>query len=764
MPSTLVRNNFTSGRLSPYLDCRQDLVQYQAGCRQLTNFNILPYGGIERRKGLGYVAAVKDSSKPVRIIPFEFDINTTYLIEFGHEYMRFYSDDVLVAEITTTVDTENDDIFDWSYTQINDVMYFVHPNYPPHKLSRLSQSNWTFEKIKFSYPPTANLNSDYNNKATISLTGTTGSITMTKDTFSADDIGRQFVVDAEYQAQSTIVALDAGNRYSPAINVFRTANVQTTGTWSGTMKIERSLDGGASWEDILVIQSQSDRNIQTTLDMGVDATDTPFRTILLRFEINNTAHTGAPRGYLWTDSYDAPTVFTIYNTGSAKIANVYLDDGVANTVPTYNFRKDAFSDEKGYPATVTTHEQRLVFGGSKDNPQTIYMSQQDDLENFELGSEDTDAIQFTIAAQDKNKITYLQSAKILVAGTLGGEYTVKGGNGENTNITPTTVNIKRHSNFGSSNIQGILYDDKVLYVQRQKNKLREMSYAFETDGYVSKDLSLLSEDIVYDGIKSNALQTSDYNVLYNVLENGDIAAMTYEAEQQARGWSLITTSGSFKDVAVLRANTSAGNNDFVYVLTERHNSGSAETFIERFNKKKLPNVTESTFLDGYRVYSGSATNYITGINNLIGHDVVVYDNLSGSYTTASVLETSPGSGTGSINLDYSASYVTIGLPYTSVMEIMPIDAQISDQTRRDKRNSIPKINFELRNTGYLQASSNNELDFYDVIQQTGSFYNGNKEIYVKNKLLKDVTVIAKSDLPYPTTILCANIDFAAYNS
>jgi hypothetical protein len=74
----------------------------------LENFLILPHGGVTRRPGLKHVAEVKDSSKQVRLIPFEFSITQAYVLEFGDQYIRFYKDNAIIVEDTTPVAVNGD--------------------------------------------------------------------------------------------------------------------------------------------------------------------------------------------------------------------------------------------------------------------------------------------------------------------------------------------------------------------------------------------------------------------------------------------------------------------------------------------------------------------------------------------------------------------------------------------------------------------------------------------------------------------------------
>lgn len=95
-------HNFTAGELSPRLDGRTDVSKYFNGCSTLNNFIVHPHGGASRRSGTIFVAEVKDSSKETRLIPFEFSVTQTYILEFGEEYFRVIKDGGQVIASTKT--------------------------------------------------------------------------------------------------------------------------------------------------------------------------------------------------------------------------------------------------------------------------------------------------------------------------------------------------------------------------------------------------------------------------------------------------------------------------------------------------------------------------------------------------------------------------------------------------------------------------------------------------------------------------------------
>jgi hypothetical protein len=80
--------NFSKGEFAPELQGRIDVAMYQAGAARLRNVIIKKYGGVEKRPGTRIVAEVFDATKPVRLLPFQFSIEQTYVLEMGQGYMR----------------------------------------------------------------------------------------------------------------------------------------------------------------------------------------------------------------------------------------------------------------------------------------------------------------------------------------------------------------------------------------------------------------------------------------------------------------------------------------------------------------------------------------------------------------------------------------------------------------------------------------------------------------------------------------------------
>jgi hypothetical protein len=150
---------FTAGELSPALWARVDLAKYDSGMKTAINLYVHPHGGASNRAGLEFVGEVKDSAKITRLVPFQFNTEQSYQLEFGDLYMRVWRDGGLVLHtgvpfVLTTpfLQTEVNDLV---FIQEADVMYMCHPMHPVYKLGRLADDNWTLTTVTFAPKMTA---------------------------------------------------------------------------------------------------------------------------------------------------------------------------------------------------------------------------------------------------------------------------------------------------------------------------------------------------------------------------------------------------------------------------------------------------------------------------------------------------------------------------------------------------------------------------------------------------------------------------------
>ena len=75
----------------------------------------------------------------------------------------------------------------------------------------------------------------------------------------------------------------------------------------------------------------------------------------------------------------------------------------------------------------------------------------------------------------------MQSAKRLLIGTIGDEWSVRGGT--DTPLTPSSIFPSKDSDRGSERIRPVQIGSSLFYVESHGKIINEFNYSFDADGY-----------------------------------------------------------------------------------------------------------------------------------------------------------------------------------------------------------------------------------------------------------------------------------------
>lgn len=639
-------SSFNAGEMSPQLKGRPDLEKYRNGCETLENFLPQIYGPARKRPGTRFVAEVKTSAKKTRLIPFEYSTIQAYVLEFGDGYVRFYANGGVVLsggvpyEIVSPYG-END-LVDLDFAQSADVVYIAHPDYPPYKLARFAPTNWTLTAVDFDWPP---FNDENTTATTITASAVTGAgitLTASASLFTADDVGTHYrfeeVVAAKYNQWTTGIAHTAGDRVQYQNNVYEATNSATAGSRPPIHTSGTESDGAVTW------------------------------TFL---------HDGA--GYAEITAYTSATVVTA--TVIKRLPDTALTPG------TTKWSEGAWSEKNGYPRTVTFYEDRLWFAGSTARPQTLWASVSGDYENHQYGTEDDDALNYTINTQDMNTIQWLAPQKVLAIGTANGEFTLSAQQISDP-VTPTNVRISPQTTYGSAQgVRPLRIANSILFLQRAARKVREYTYDFNTDSFVAPNLNVLAEHIAGTGIADMAYQQEPYQIVWAPCSCGTLIGLTYERAEDVVGWHRHNVGGQVESVAVIPHWD--GDQDVLFMVVNRTIDGNVVRYVEYIEKYYSDEY--AFFVDCGLTYDGAAASVISGLDHLEGEEVAVLAD-GAVHPNVTVIS-------GSITLQYEASVVNIGLPYTATVKTMPIEAGAADGIAQGKTMRLNNIVMRLHETG-----------------------------------------------------------------
>ena len=190
MPKSIwAKNSFSFGEISKRSWGRFDSTKpiYRDGAAILENFQIFQHGSAFYRPGSQYVATAGQVA-PVRLEPFSYSIEESYILEFGNEYLQFYANGGSIASKITTPYLQAN-LFNLDFAGKQDVSYIANPNYPQYKLIRTSATSFIIQKVQFLGGPFLDSNVS---GVTITPSSDTGATTLTA-TIPAWVTGTQYI-------------------------------------------------------------------------------------------------------------------------------------------------------------------------------------------------------------------------------------------------------------------------------------------------------------------------------------------------------------------------------------------------------------------------------------------------------------------------------------------------------------------------------------------------------------------------------------------
>ena len=180
MPKTVFnQTNFTAGELTPRMKGRGDVARHQNGAEVIENGIIVVHGGIKRRDGTRFLQEAKYAgARAARVIRYVYNIEQSYALEFGHQYVRAYdgiTGAVILNSGLTTLEIASPyteaQLFEITHKQQDDVLYLFHPDVPTHQLRRITPTLWTLLPVRWIVEPFAELGHLPSAKLTLSASG-----------------------------------------------------------------------------------------------------------------------------------------------------------------------------------------------------------------------------------------------------------------------------------------------------------------------------------------------------------------------------------------------------------------------------------------------------------------------------------------------------------------------------------------------------------------------------------------------------------------
>lgn len=708
MKASPSQDTFNAGEFSEHVAARVRFEKYKNATKTCENMIPMIQGGLTRREGTMFVHEVKTSSKSTRLIEFEFSVTQAYVIEFGDLYLRFYKDrgQIITSGVSAWV-TATAYAVGALVTNGGNTYYCITAHTSGATFAGDS-ANWYQQTGTIYEIPMPYVEADL---FELKVTQSADVLYITHPDYAPRKLSRT----GHTSWVLSVISFQDG----PYLSENATTTTLTLSATSGSVTVTASADTFVS------------------TDVGR----------LVRFK-----STGATWGWLTITAYSSATSITATVNRSPAAAT-------AST----NWRLGLWSATTGYPSCVTFFEDRLFFAGNTYKPQRLDGSVVGDYENLAPSASDgvvadDNALAVSLNANDVNLIRWMiDDEKGLLIGTVSGEWLVRPSSLSEA-MTPTNITAKRSTAFGSANLQAIRTGKASIYVQRSGQKVRELAYVYQVDGFQSPDMNVLAGHVLEGGVKQFSYQQEPHSVVWFARNDGQLIGMTYDRDQDVVGWHRHILGGVFgsgdavvESVAVIP--TPSGDADEVWLIVKRTINGATKRYVEYITPKfNATTTTGAFFVDCGLTYTGAATSSITGLDHLEGQTI---STLVNGATHPDVTVASGG-----VTLTRTATTAHFGFGYNSNIETLKIEAGAADGTAQAKTKRIHRVAVRLfRTLGLKFGPNESNLDILpfrtssDTMGNPPALYTGDKSVEWNNGYDSDGVMYFRQDQPLPFTLL-----------
>lgn len=476
--------------------------------------------------------------------------------------------------------------------QIRDVLYLVHNDYWPRRLERRGTYSWSIVKLMPDDGPFGDINTT---NTTLAGNFTSGEITLTasEGIFTADDVGVLYALSGPGQIRTATAT--AADVYTEGIKVTgvgsgsgsidggggggggRTFNLAITGTFTGTVTLQRSSGNENNYTDWRTYTAATSVDIYDAQDnqtwyyrLAVKPGDFTSGTIVMTLTYAGGSTTGVVR-------------VVDYSSSTQVIAEVLST--LSDTDPVTTWKRGAWNITEGFPNCITDGFARLWLGrGDK-----VWASGSDDFTRFEEVVDEADSsFSRNMTTPSSDGLQWLGMLSHLILGTSSLEK-VGLPNTSSEPVGPSNFQFMPGSEEGGTYIQPIAAGGSLLFVHRNRRQLMQFTQnpkALSETSYIAVDLTARAPDVLDARIVAIDVQREPERRIYVVLESGRLCELLFrrEGELDVVAWSVMETQGRIEDIVVIPRE----GEDAVYVIVRRRNaSNNWRRYIERLGSERV---------------------------------------------------------------------------------------------------------------------------------------------------------------------------------
>lgn len=559
-----------------------------------------------------------------------------------------------VLEIPASRFTD-DNLFEITFAQSNDVMTFAHRDFESLELRRYSNERWVAASVVYANTlaaPTGlvvtadpGVTQDFSAITFPGGAGTDLQFATNSPHGLAAGVSTVRLVDGSGAGAISGYVRPGGVVLSDANNVFRVGKVidpfqfwlckmvgganlkegtDTTGVYTtltlGFVEVNPTAETSARY----VVTAVNSDGIESQPSSAVTATNN-LDAQGAKNTLTWNAVVGARRYYVYREESGlfgfVGQVESDPATGFA--AAPFVDDSInpdfSRTVPTFDSTLSA--DE--HPGAVGYFQGRRWFAATQNLPQDVWGTRsgtESDL-SFHIPVVDSDRIYFRAALRELAVVRHIVPAQHLLLLTSSGELRITPRSGDV--LVPSGIDARPQSYVGASYVTPQVQGQWIVFAAERGGRVWATSYNLAGDGFIPADLSVRAAHLFAGAtLVDSAMSRSPHPTVWFTNSLGRVLGCTFMPEQNVHGWFYLDTNGTIESIA----DVPEGDEDRLYAVIRR---GSTR-YIERFEPVADATRAAGLFLDAAVTVTSGTTVAVphpngTSLDALI--DGVVYRDL-----------------------------------------------------------------------------------------------------------------------------------------
>lgn len=582
----------------------------------------------------------------------------TFWVDFGCNVRRevfVYSASIAVGgDIVLTTPWDADDLRSLRFKQDLNVMFITDGVNRKYRLERRGGSSWSLVTSDEEDGPFQPGNIDETIRVAPSTRQGNGALTATKPLWSAQSVGQLWKITQNGQYEQRVA--NGEDQWSDAIRVTGVGTARditwtVAGTYSGTVRLQRSVGNDSQWEDATGGAGTS----STTGTGSFPYNDGQDNVVMFyRVGIKTGQYTsGSATISIFFAGGASDGIARITSFVNPQLVGMEVLDPFASLAASYEWYEGSWSDLRGWPRAITTFDGRLWNGLAAN----FWGSVSESYESYREGDETADAVARSISVGDQApNIVWMLSLGRLIVGCEGSEIVIRS-NSLDDPLSTTSMTVREMSTYGSADVSPIKVDTRGIFVERSGSRAMELYYDAQVQDYTARPLTRMHRDIGRTGIRQLAVARQPESRLFMIRGDGQCLVKLFDPGENVLGWSRLVTDGFFESVAVLPGD----DEDEVYFMIRRTVNGQAVRYLEQLDPMYIASASDHNGLDSYARYVSETP--VTNIPNgtalhLAGKTVRVW--ADGAYRGTNIV-TALGALT--TPLTSSASTITVGLYY-----------------------------------------------------------------------------------------------------